>query len=87
MHLPEQQLFDAAYNIRPVLKQHGRLLLSIPLVRTDVNQAGRDGNGRLFSPVGADDLQLLFERLGFQQIGRWDTEDDDACRVSVKTYA
>ena len=31
MHLPEEELFDASFAIRRVLKEHGRLLLSIPL--------------------------------------------------------
>ena len=29
MHLPEEQLFDAAFSIRRILKEQGRLLLSI----------------------------------------------------------
>ena len=71
MHLPEQQMFDAAYSIRQVLRQHGRLLVSVP----QSSPASRDENGRLFTQVGPEQIQLLFERLGFQQIGRWDTQD------------
>jgi len=76
MHVPEADLFDTAFALRGLLRPHGRLLISLPLARTDVGEDGRDGSGRLFSPYTAEYLQLLFERVGFQQIGRWD--DDDA---------
>lgn len=74
MHLPESQLFDAVLTLLSLLKRHGRVLLSIPAARTDVGLDNRDAQGRLFQPYQPDELQLLFERLGFQQIGRWDTD-------------
>lgn len=49
--------------------------MSVPTARTDVGPDGRDDQGRLFQPYAPEELQLLFERLGFQLIGRWDTED------------
>jgi SAM-dependent methyltransferase len=75
MHLAEADLFDAAFVLRGLLKKGGRLLLSLPRNRTDVQPDGRDSHGRLFTPYTSEYLQLLFERLGFQLIGRWDTED------------
>ena len=36
---------------------------------------GRSTDGRLFQTYTADYLQLLLERIGFQQIGRWATKD------------
>jgi SAM-dependent methyltransferase len=75
MHLPEADLFDAALALRKVLKPHGRLLLSVPSARDDVGADERDAHGRLFKGYAAEELQLLFERLGFQRIGRWDGED------------
>lgn len=75
MHLPEAELFDAALALRSLLKTHGRLLMSIPTARTDVGADSRDNQGRLFQPYVPEELQLLFERLGFQLIGRWNTED------------
>jgi len=35
----------------------------------------RGADGRLFKSYAPEYLQLLFERLGFQQIGRWNTDD------------
>ncbi|RYF17875.1 MAG: methyltransferase domain-containing protein [Comamonadaceae bacterium] len=75
MHLGEADLFDAAFALRGLLKKGGRLLLSLPRNRTDILADGRDSNGRLFAPYTSEYVQLLFERLGFQLIGRWDTED------------
>lgn len=75
MHLPRERLFDAAFAIRGVLKDGGRLLLSVPAARPGLDAAHRDEHGRLFTPLPADFLVLLFERLGFQTIGRWTSED------------
>jgi SAM-dependent methyltransferase len=75
MHLGEADFFDAAFALRGLLKKGGRLLLSLPRERSDVQADGRDSHGRLFSAYTSEYVQLLFERLGFQLIGRWDTED------------
>lgn len=75
MHVPEVELFDAALSLRRTLQVHGRLLMSLPSARDDVGEDQRDENGRLFMPYRPEYLQLLFERLGFQLIGRWDDED------------
>jgi SAM-dependent methyltransferase len=75
MHVPESELFDTAFSLRRLLKPHGRLLISLPLVRGDVGTDERDRDGRLFKTYTPEYLQLLLERIGFQQIGRWDTAD------------
>lgn len=75
MHIPEGDLFDTAFALRRLLKPHGRLLVSLPLARTDVGADERDAHGRLFKGYTAEYLQLLFERVGFQAIGRWDSSD------------
>ena len=75
MHVPDTELLDAALAIRAVLKPQGRLLLSLPASRPDAGAENRDINGRLFAPYTAEEISLLFERLGFQLIHRWDTDD------------
>ncbi len=75
MHLPEADLFDAAFALRNALRANGRLLLSLPLERGDVVSGERAADGRLFSPCAPERIQLLFERIGFQQVGRWDSGD------------
>lgn len=74
-HLVKAGLFDAALALRRILKPAGRLLISLPSARTNVGVDERDANGRLFKAYAADELQLLFERLGFRRIGRRETED------------
>lgn len=75
MHLAEADLLDAAFALRSVLRRGGRLMISLPSARADVDAGERDPDGRLFKAYPAEYLQLLFERLGFQLIGRWETED------------
>jgi len=66
MHLPEENIFDAVYGLKRVLRPSGTLVVSIPEARPDVDPAtGRDAGGRLFTPLPAAKLQLLFERVGF----------------------
>lgn len=70
MHLPEEKLFDAVYAIRRVLRHGGRLRVSIPARRDDVNpNTRRDANGRLFTDLAPAKLQLLLERVGFSLVG------------------
>jgi SAM-dependent methyltransferase len=66
MHLPEEEIFDAVYTLRRVLKPGGKLFVSIPLVRSDVDPiTRRDPHGRLFSDLPPAKLRLLFEQVGF----------------------
>jgi len=65
MHLPKEELFDSVFAIRKLLKENGRLLVSIPEDRPDIDENCRDDKGRLFNSVRPEYLQLLFERLGF----------------------
>jgi len=75
MHLPKVELLDAAVALRQLLKPNGRILMSIPTARTDVGPDNRDSQGRLFAPCDPDELQLIFERLGFKRVDRWETDD------------
>lgn len=76
MHLPKEQLFDASFIIRRVMKENGRLLISIPLEDITINaETKRDSNGRLFNGVTPENLQLIFERVGFCLINDWQTDD------------
>jgi SAM-dependent methyltransferase len=74
-HLDRQQLFDAVFAMKALLAPRGRLLVSIPDRRHDLDSESRDEQGRLFNNISANELELLFERAGFDAIGRWDNPD------------
>jgi SAM-dependent methyltransferase len=75
MHIPEEEHFDAAFDIRNPLKSNGRLLLSVTGDRQGLDDSRRDEYGRLHTRQVPEALELLFERLGFQRIGKWEDED------------
>jgi len=66
MHLPDEELFDAVYALRRVLKPSGVPLVSVPTKRMDVDPlTRRDAHGRFFSDMSPAKLRLLFERIAF----------------------
>lgn len=75
MHLEKAQMLDTALAFRSILKEDGKLLLSVPLGRPGLDAQHRDAHGRLFTPLPPDYLQLLFERVGFSLLERWVSED------------
>ncbi len=81
-HIPREQQFDAAFDIRNLLKANGRLLLSIPKDRPGIDALRRDEGGRLFTQLVPAELELLFERLGFQRIGSW-IDTDSLGRLGI----
>lgn len=85
MHVPEEDLFDSVMGLRRLLRPHGRLLVSLPLTRGDLASSERDDAGRLFKNYPPEYLRLVFERLEFQQIGRWNT-GDALCRTGTTWY-
>jgi hypothetical protein len=83
MHISDDLLFDTACCIRNNLKENGRLLISVPVARDDLDSEGRSPDGRLFIIRSFDYYTLLFERLGFKKAGYWE-EGDGLGREGVK---
>ena len=75
MHISDDLLFDTAYCIRNNLKENGRLLISVPVARDDLDSEGRSPDGRLFIMRSFDYYTLLFEGCGFKRIGYWEEGD------------
>lgn len=75
MHVDSTELFNAALTIKRCLKVNGRLLLSVPSQRSDIEETDRDVNGRLFKTYHPGYLRLIFERLGFSLIDQWGNSD------------
>jgi len=83
MHIDIERLPSTATSIKSCLKVGGRLLYSVPSIRTDVVEGNRDANGRLFIPDQAARLNSLFSSLGFIEIASW-TNSDSMGRESVE---
>ena len=84
MHLPEEELFDAVYALRRVLKPSGVLMVSVPSERADVNPVTRrDEDGRFFNVLPPAKLRLLFERIGFG-VREFDTVADSLGRDGIE---
>jgi SAM-dependent methyltransferase len=79
-HIWRDLQLDAATDIRSLLRRGGRLLLVVPKERPGIDASCRDQHGRLYTLVSPENLEQLFERLGFQRIGRWDSPDTRLCR-------
>ena len=65
MHIPLGQQLEAFINLRELLKVGGRLLLSLPAQRPDLDDEHRDPDGRLFLPMDPERIRLLAEQIGF----------------------
>lgn len=88
MHIPHIQIFDAIVSIKNHLNDNGHLLISIPHYYVGINKiTQRDSLGRLFNGVTANQVILLFERLGFRLIEKWEdkhsTEFGETIWVSI----
>ncbi len=76
MHLPEEEIIHACYNLLRIMQDDGVLILSIRSSREDLE---RESDGRLFTNITADKLILLFESLGgvlLKQFSNNETERD-----------
>jgi SAM-dependent methyltransferase len=72
-HLPRAAIIDAAIAIRDILKNNGRLFVSIPIEQPNVDENSQDTDGRIYTTFQPDYFQLLFERLGFLPLERWES--------------
>jgi hypothetical protein len=78
MHILDAELFDAAFQLRERLGRGGRLLLSMPIERSDVRPGDeRDKLGRLMILRPVAQVKLLFERLGFSLDHEWTSSDGE----------
>ena len=75
MHVPEAELFDATFSLKRVLREKGKLWISVSGARPGLDAENRDETGRLFKPMNPEYLLLLFERLGFQLLRRSEEAD------------
>jgi len=75
MHVPDAELFETVLQLKRMLRPLGVVFLSVSTGRPGVDASGRGQGGRLFRERPAEELQLLFERLGFRLAARYQTPD------------
>lgn len=75
MHIPEADAVAAAGSLRRVLREPGRLWLTVPDRRPGLGADDRDEHGRLFRHLHPPSLVLLFARLGFHLGRQWEEGD------------
>lgn len=64
MHITDELINDAVQSIKKNLNPGGRLLVSVPLERDDIDSQGRLGDGRLFIIRTGEYYRKLFEEHG-----------------------
>jgi hypothetical protein len=74
MHLTDAELRECATQLRDLLTADGLLVLQLSIGRGGLSQ-GRDDAGRLYHERPPEEVQLLFERLGFRLVAREDSPD------------
>ncbi len=84
MRVPDSDLFDAAWQIRRLVAQGGVLVLSSSVGRQGLASDG-GAAGRLFRERSAEELRVLFERLGFRFVAGYHTPDGLGRSVSWAT--
>jgi len=72
--LPDNLLFDFLFSFYHLLSAGGSLLISFPVKYPGVTD-GRDGKGRLFHIRPAEEVELLLERIGFDVVEKWLSDD------------
>ena len=76
MHVPDNELFNFVLAIRDLLKPGGKLVVTVPLERPDMDPVTRrDASGRLFVLRSESEVSLFFERLGFAAESRFHSHD------------
>lgn len=68
MHIPEAQLSASLVSIRKMLNPHGRILFSLPSMRPDLLEDGRDRDGRFFQNHSPALIESMLKALGFFRI-------------------
>jgi len=83
MHLPTESLYESVKNIKRIVKNKGRVIISVPVNKTNhslplesVDSQNRDKDGRLFTPINE---KMLQEAFGTAPLKVW-TDADGAGR-------
>jgi SAM-dependent methyltransferase len=75
MHIPDSELFETILQFKKLLRPLAVVFVSVSAGRPEIGTDGREPGGRLFRERPTEELQLLFERLGFRLAARYQTPD------------
>lgn len=75
MHLDASDTAPAAAALRQCLRMGGRLLISVPKERMDLDESNRDPEGRQFTMQSPETLQRVFERADFRLLEQFTNAD------------
>ena len=76
MHIPKEDMSETIKNISRVIRAEGRVLISIPTVRNDVNsETLRDKYGRLYNNFSPNLYVQLFKMAGFKLLFQEENSD------------
>lgn len=83
MHIPDELLSDTLACIRNNMKDAGRVLVSVPVERDDLDSEGRTPDGRLFIMRSIDLYTELFRKGGFRKVQYYE-ETDSLGRAGIR---
>jgi SAM-dependent methyltransferase len=76
MHLDDEELLQSAVSIRRILKNEGKLLISIPVKNDDIDPiTNRDKNGRFYNGLEPEFYIKLFKKNNFTLKDKFLDED------------
>ena len=83
MHITDKEIEDAALTLKNSLIDGGRLLISVPVERSGLDNESRAPDGRLFVMRKPEYYNSLFINLGFTKTA-WYEDEDSLGRRGVK---
>ncbi|MFW5782406.1 MAG: class I SAM-dependent methyltransferase [Candidatus Muiribacteriaceae bacterium] len=75
MHVPDSEIEEGIASFNDLLEPRGKVLISIPARRPDINEIGRDSYGRLFNRLSEDDFCRIFNSNDFMLVKKWESDD------------
>jgi len=82
-HIPEEKLEDSILSIKSIIKEKGKVLLSISEGERSLDKESKDRYGRYFSKFSSDEYIRLFQDKGFLLKNIW-IQDDSIGREDIR---
>jgi SAM-dependent methyltransferase len=76
MHLAKEELFNAIFTMRDLLRPDGLLHLAFSLARPGLDAEHRSAEGRLFNEIDTEQLKAILRRAGFKVLSESEGGDN-----------